>query len=206
MKKQYLIAALTLAAAGISSAALADAPRYDYLGVEYASVSDPSGSGFSSDHGYGLNGSYAFTDNWLGGLAYSHETADFNILGVNGTASGNAYTIGVGYRFPIASSTDLIPSLSYAHTSTSASAGGASASQSGSGYDLALALRSMLTDKWEVDASVDHNTPIASQNTIGVGVRYYFTSAIAANVGYSEATSGGQTSNIWTVGATYFFK
>src|SRR5690349_20646851 len=108
-----------LGTAAAPMAALADAPRYDFLDVAYQTFNDPSGSGYSSDHAYSLSGSYAFTDQFLGGASYGHESADLSAFGFKGSASANVYSLGVGYHFPLASNLDLVPNLSYvsAHSS-----------------------------------------------------------------------------------------
>ena len=196
-----------LAAAFAATNAYADAPRYDFFDLSYQNNSDPSGSGLSSDHDYGVSGSYAFTDNWIGGASYAHESADFNPAGFSsGTVSGNSYEAGIGYRFPLTASVDLVPNLSYAHESSDVSFPGLSSSTSGSGYDAGVLLRAMVTDKVELNASFDHTTPIASANTWGVGGLYNFTPAIAVGLGYSETSSGGQTTNSWTAVFRYYFK
>ena len=69
MKSLKTLGALTvLAAALATSAAYADAPRYDFLDFSFQNINDPSGSGLSSDHANGLGGSYAFTSNIIGAV------------------------------------------------------------------------------------------------------------------------------------------
>ncbi|MGE5624748.1 MAG: outer membrane beta-barrel protein [Bacillota bacterium] len=196
-----------LAAAFGASSAYADAPRYDFVDLGYTSISDPSGSGLSSDHAYGVDGSFGFTDNLIGLASYAHESADFSLFGISGTASGNSYEAGLGWRFPLTSNMDIIPSLSYAHSSASARASfGPSASTSDSGYDAAVTLRAMVTDKLELDAGVDHSSPVASSNTVGVSGFYNFTSVFALGLGYADSRSDGQDTNAWMLTARFYFK
>ncbi len=208
MKTSKTLGVLTAFAAVLAaSGAYADAPRYDFGDVFYQNVNDPSGSGLSSDHGYGLDGSYAFTDNIIGIASYSHAKADISAFGISGTTSGNSYEAGLGYRFPLTGSIDLIPSLSYAHTSQSLDAPGLTLGNGGSdsGYDAAVQLRAMVTPAVELEANVDHATPGTSSNTIGVGALYNFTHSFAVGLGYASSTANAQTANGWTVALRYYF-
>lgn len=209
MKFSKSLGALTaFAALAAASSAYADAPRYDFLDLGYQTFNNPSGSGFSSDHGYGLDGSYAFTDDIIGTASYDHEKADINAFGISGTASNNSYEAGVGYRFALSDSIDLVPSLSYAHVSPTYDAPGLvfSSSGSNSGYDAGVLLRAMVTPAVELDANVDHTTPSASANTVGVAGLYNFTHSFAVGLGYASEKANGQTTDGWTVALRYYFK
>jgi hypothetical protein len=209
MKTPKTLGALVVFAAAVAaSTAYADAPRYDYLDLSYASFNDPSNSGLSSDHGYGLDGSYAFSDNIIGMASYGHEKADVNAFGSSGTTSGNDYSAGLGYRFALSDSLDLVPNISYVHTSQSLDAPGLALSgpSSNSGYDAGVLLRAMVTPAMELDANVDHSTPGSSSNDIGVAGLYNFTRSFAVGLGYDSATSQGQTSGSWSVALRYYFK
>ena len=209
MKFSKTLGTLTaFAALAAASSAYADAPRYDFLGLSYQTINDPSGSAYSSDHAYGLDGSYAFTDNIIGSASYGHEKADINAFGISGTASSNSYAAGVGYRFALSDSIDLVPSLSYVHVSPSYDAPGLvfSSSGSNSGYDAGVLLRAMVTPVVELDASVDHSTPGASSNTVGVAGLYNFTRSFAVGLGYASEKANGQTTDGWTLALRYYFK
>lgn len=208
MKKARLIASFTaVAAVTMTTAAYADAPRYDFVDLSYQSLNDPSGSQLSSDHAYGVDASYALTDNWLVAGNYGHESADFKPVGVNGTVSGNSYALGVGYRFPLSDSVDLVPNLSYLSEHATVSATGfISNSQSDTGYDAGLELRAMVTPVVELDANVDHTTPGSAANQVGVAALYSFTRSFALGLGYAESTSNGQNTTGWTLALRYYFK
>ena len=206
MKTQRILVLLgILGTAVASSAARADAPRYDFADVFYQSINDPASTGLTSDHAFGLDGSYAFTDQFIGFAAYSHESADFNMFG-SGTVSGNGYSVGVGYRFPLNSNVDLVPNLSYISTNASANVGGFSSSTSDTGYDVGLQLRAMVTDQFELDGSVDHSSPGSSTNSVSVGALYNFTPVFAVGVGYGLSTTNAQNTNGWTLALRYYFK
>src|SRR5579863_4077833 len=112
MKITKTLGTLTvLATAFTAVSAYADAPRYDFGDLSYQTNNDPSGSGLSSDHAYGIGLSYALTDNIIGAASYGHEKADVNAFGSTGTTSGNSYEVGLGYRFPLTDSLDLVPNL-----------------------------------------------------------------------------------------------
>lgn len=201
---------VVLGATAASSAAWADAPRYDFLDLGYQGVNEPASSHLSSAHTYFLDGSYAFTDQLIGSAEYAHENADFHLLGLNGSDSGNTYSLGLGYRFPLSGSVDLVPNLSYISQHDSANAAGSigsvSSSTSDTGYDLGVLLRAMVTDKLELDANVDHTTPGSAANSVGVAALYDFTSAFAVGLGYASESSNGQNINGWTLALRYYFK
>lgn len=208
MKTSNTLGALTAFAAVLAaSSAYADAPRYDFGDLSYQTINDPSGSGYSSDHAYGLDGSYAFTNNIIGIASYSHASADISAFGFSGTTSGNSYSAGLGYRFPLTGSIDLVPNLSYAHTSQSLNAPGLILANGGSnsGYDAGVLLRAMVTPTVELNASVDHSTPGSSSNTVGVAALYSFTHSFAVGLGYASSTANAQTTNGWTVALRYYF-
>ena len=209
MKTSKALGALTAFAAALAaSGAYADAPRYNFVDLAYQTVNDPSGSGLSSDHAYGVNFSYALTDNIIGAASYGHEKADVNAFGSSGTTSSNSYSVGLGYCFPLTSSIDLVPNLSYVHASQSLDAPGLVLANSGSnsGYDASLLLRAMVTPAVELDANVDHSTPGSSSNSVGVAALYNFTHSFAVGLGYASSTANAQTANGWTVALRYYFK
>lgn len=212
MQKRHLLTLFAAASMAVSAtAAYADAPRYDFVDLSYQSINDPSSEGLSSDHGYGFDASYAVTTNWLVSANYGHENADFSFASVNGpangTVSGDSYELGIGYRFPLSDSVDLVPNLSYGSGHATASATGfISNSQTNSGYDAGVELRAMVTSAVELDANVDHLTPGSATNQIGVGALYNFTHSFAVGLGYDVATSDGQNTTGWTLALRYYFK
>ncbi len=214
MQKKNLFTLLAAAAVTSATAAYADTPRYDFVDLSYQSISDPPGTGsgiargfeFSSDHAYGLDASYALTDNWVLGGGYSHENADVSYLNLAGTANGDSYELGIGYRFPLSDSVDLVPSLSYLSEHASESFHGPSVSNSDSGYDAGVELRAMVTPVVELDANVDHTTPGFATNQVGVAALYNFTRSFAVGLGFAESTSNKQNTSGWTLALRYYFK
>lgn len=204
MQKKYLFAAV-VAAAAMSTAAYADAPRYDYVDLSYGSFNDPSGSNLSSDHAYGLGASYAITDKWLVGGAYSHESADWKPSGLSGSASGNGYEAGLAYRIPLSDSVDLVPNLSYLSEHVSFSVPGFSSSSTDTGYDAGVLLRANVTSAVELDASADHSSPGSSSNDVGVAALYNFDRSFAVSLGYDVSRSNGQNVSGWSVALRYYF-
>lgn len=195
----------------LSTAALADAPNYDYAELGYQSISDPATSSYDSDHAYILDGSYAMTDRWILVGSYGHEKADLNVPGLSGSASGDAYSLGVGYRIPLTGSVDLVPNLAYDsdHATSSASytpGGTTSYTQINNNYDLGLALRAMVAPQFELDANFDHIAPSTRANTLGVAAVYDFTPSFAIGAGYASEASNGQTTTGWTVVFRWYFK
>ncbi len=192
-----------LVAAAFSTAALADAPRYNFGDLSYSSISDPSGSGLSSDHAFGLDGSYAFTDRVIGIASYAHESADFNFFGSGGSVSSNLYSVGAGYRVPLTDSVDLVPNLSFASADTSVSGGGSS---SDTGYVAGVMLRAVVAPQWEVDGSVNHSSVGSAATSVGIGALYDITPEWSVGFAYQNTSTSGDSFNSWTLAARYYFK
>lgn len=184
-------------------AAEAAAPDYDYLQLGYASFNDPSGSGISSDHSYGLSGSYNLNGSLVLGGTYSHETADGPL---GSSLTGDFYGLGLGYRIPLNDNWDFVPNLTYGSARVKAELGSLSSSQTDSGLDASLAFRGMVTDKVELGAAFDHSYIGSSSNTLFVDGLYNFTPSFAAGVGYSSSTANGQDTTSWQVALRYYFR
>lgn len=208
MHIKRLLAISAFATCLLPLAAQAAAPDYDYLQLAYASINDPSGSGFSSDHGYSLSGSYNINGSLVVGGGYGHETAKFQIpfFPVSEDVTGDTYNVGLGYRIPLNDNWDVFPNLSYVSSRTKAEALGFSASQTDTGYDAGLALRGMVTEKVELAAGFDHSTPGSSSNTVSVAALYSFTNSFAVGVGYDSSTANGQDTSSWQVALRYYFR
>ena len=206
MANRFLTISMGMIVVAISTAASADAPKYDFADVLYQGINDSSGSGLSSDHAVGVDGSYAMTDKLIGLAAYAHETADYNQAGFSGTDSANSYSLGLGYRIPLTDRVDLMPNLAYLSEHVSANLTGFNKSVSNSGYDAGVQLRAMITTQFELDANIDHTTPGSPVNTVGVAALYNFTSSFAVGLGYANQVSDGQTITGWTLALRYYFK
>jgi hypothetical protein len=224
------LAALAAVAAALAAtdAYAADAPRYDFLDLSRSSVNEPYQSFFSTDLTYDLSGSYAFAGDWVGAASYSHEQTDF-VNGSAGGVTGNSYETGVGYRFALTDSLDVVPRLSYSHSNIDVANPGFSYSFSASGYHAGVLLRAMVTDKLELDASLDHTRPVTSNIYVGYGTLFQFTPStpvtsanqesiaalydvtpsIALGLGVSNITSsvfaGSHNTHYWSAEFRYYF-
>lgn len=203
--KRIFVLLSVIALTAAASVAQAGSPRYDFASVSYQTINDPSGSGFNSDHAYGVSASYDLNGGLLLGGSYAHESANFSVLNVNGSASADIYEAGLGYRIPLSDNVDIIPNLAYVSASSSASASGYSASQTDTGYDAGIMLRAMVSETVEVDASFDHTTPSVSSNTIGVGVLFDVARNAAIGIGYGDNRSEGQDTTAWSATFRYYF-
>ncbi len=212
MRMKLFTGVMAVLGTAVSTAAWADAPRYDFAEAFYQSFNDPSASGLGSDHAFGVDGSYALTDRWIGMASYAHEQADysppspFSGLQTNASLSGDSYEFGFGYRFPLTGSVDLVPNLAYDSQSASASAPGFSNSVSNSGYDAGILLRAMATPRVELDAAFDHTTPGSASNQVALAALYGFTPDLSVGLAYASARSGGQSTTGWSLTLRYYFK
>lgn len=206
----------------VSGVAHADAPRYDSIEFAYQSINKPSDSGYGSDMAYGLNGSYAATGNLLLEASYAHEHASYNLFDISGTASGDDYGVGVGYRFALTGNVDIVPRLLYENDNTSINADAAMYSQTNTGYDVGAILRAMTTDALELDASLDHSTvgipsnifgasanrslSGTSTNILGLAALYSFEPKWAIGASYTIQNSNAGSTGILAVNLRYYFE
>lgn len=208
MNLKRVITIIAFASCLLPLAAEAAAPDYDYLQLGYASFNDPSSSGISSDHSYGVAGSYNLNGSLVLGGGYSHEMASFQIpfSPVTEDLTGELYDVGLGYRIPLDDTWDFIPNLSYASAKTKAEALGLSASHTDTGYDASLAFRGMVTEQVELGASFDHSSVGSSANGVFVDGLYNFTHRFAVGLGYSSGKSDGETTTSWQIAFRYYFR
>ncbi|MFI4968520.1 MAG: outer membrane beta-barrel protein [Gammaproteobacteria bacterium] len=206
MQKRHLLMLFATAAMAVSAtAACAAAPRYDFAGLSYQFINHPAGSDVSTDEAFGISGSYVLTDNWVLGGNYSHENAD--LIFNDEKVSGNSYELGVGYRFPLMDSVDLVPTLSYLSDHATASGPGlVTNSSTDTGYDAGVELRAMITPVVELDFDVDHTTLGPASNQVGVAVLYNFAPSFAVGLGYAESSANGQNTSGVTLALRYYFK
>lgn len=182
---------------------------YDYVQGNYFSINDPSSSGLSSDHAFGVEGSWALPSDLVALGSYAHETADTTFAGQG--VSGNFYAVGLGYRLSLSDKWDLVPSLSYDSQHASTSGPLVNNSLTFNGYDLMLKARGMLTDELELDPGYDFSRVSGGGNTLTTNTLfvhgfYHFTPNLAVGLGYENAANGGTATNTWKFMFRYSFR
>jgi opacity protein-like surface antigen len=170
MRKQFALA--TVLAFGLAGSALAaDGFSYDNVELSYASINPKGGSDVD---GFGLAGSYSFSDN-------------FSMFAGYDDVKDKRMNLGVGYHRALSSSLDLTSGLSYETVDSGPNA---------SGYGLGLGLRGRLSESFEWTGGLkysDLNKGSKAQTTFTVGGRYYFTPAFAVGADYSDEDDLGSS-------------
>lgn len=171
-------AALLCSVALLPLAAQADGPQYSYAEAGYVQT-DVDGFNETLD-GYSLRGSFEITDDWF-------VFADYNDQSTGGL-DVQQYGAGVGYAWSVTDTTDLYGKLSYAKAE--ASLGGFSVDDDG--YAVALGVRSLFGEHFELEASVDYTdlSESGDDTTFGVAARWYFVEQFAVGI---EAETGSDT-------------
>lgn len=157
MKKIIAIAVTSL----FAITAMADGPAKTDTGINYNKVE------LSYDI-YTVNTDYNFTGYNLGGsfLATENIYTIGNYVSLSGDSSVSMYNIGLGYRQPIASSTDLFGDISYTSWTTDSTL---------TGYTASVGAKSMITSRIEITGMYSY-TGFSNANFNG------FTGALKFNV------------------------
>jgi len=162
--------------------------NYNEIGLGYFLIRISDQYDFN---GYAVKGSALITDHIFVEGAYS-----------SGTYSTSTITLteaNLGYRFPIAATTDGVASIGYTGFTLTDN-------DSSSGYNIKLGLVSKLTDDFKISGSykfsnISNNDPYS---TAALEAQYNFTKSFNTNISYN-AMSGGATAKYYTVGVGYNF-
>jgi opacity protein-like surface antigen len=191
MKKVVLGSVLLLA---MSSVHAAESPRWDSAALSYQSA-DLDGDKLN---GFGLSGSKLLGTNVF--VSGSYSSVSDKEYGVNWDY--NTMSLGLGYRTALTQNTDFFGVVSYEDVELEASSGGFSDSGSENGYGLAVGVRSMLTDKFELNGGFKYiDIAEESDTALSVGALYNFTNQFSAGVGITKSDDIDTVS----VSAVYYF-
>ena len=155
-----------LAALSVAGPAMAEEGfNYSYVDLGYVK-SELDDYNVEGD-GFGLRGSYEFTNNVHAFAGYTDQEYDF---GVNATTM----ELGAGYAWPVNSNMDLIGSASYVHAEVKAPGFG---SADDSGLGLGVGVRGRVVNALELTGGLQYVDFDKSGNdtTFTAGGRYYFT-------------------------------
>jgi opacity protein-like surface antigen len=195
MKKILLTSALLLS---LGSAQAAQAPRWDSVSASYQSV-DVESQTFT---GFGIAGSKLLDDNFFVTAGYRSVSDDIRVSNESVEVDLNALSVGLGYRQPISQNTDVFGVVSYEDMEVEGSYQGYSQSNSDNGYGLQVGVRSMLTEQFELGASLQYiDIADDSATAFAVSALYNFTEQFSAGIGFSK----GEDMDAFSVSGVYFF-
>lgn len=159
------------------SPAFAGDLSYNFIEIGYQKADlDDDLAGFSIDgDGYGIAGAFEVGENWFIAVGYSALDFDFGV-------DLDQLSVGGGYHFDMSESTDFFATLSYLTAEISASGFG---SLDEDGYGIAIGVRSMLTDKVELNGSIGYSDlgDGADGTAFNAGALYSFTPTFAIEFG-----------------------
>ena len=148
----------------------AESPSYSYVEGGYVRT-DIDGVGSDAD-GFLVRGSVELPHDFFLFAGYVDQ-------GVYG-ADIKQYGVGAGYAWSITDTTDLYGKVGYARAEADAYDFGLD----DDGYSLGVGIRSFVTSRLELEASVDYvdYSDLGDDTTFGIGARWYFTDHFALGV------------------------
>lgn len=178
----------------MASAQAVASPRWNNATLSYQSV-DLDGDKLT---GFGLSGTKLLNANVFINGGFNNAAGEGYSLDLDyGTKS-----LGLGFRSELSQQTDLYGLLSYEYVKLEGSNGWYSQSASEDGFGLAVGVRSMMTDKLELNAGFKFMDIAEESDTALVfGAMYDFGKAFSAGVSYARADD---TRTI-TVSGVYYF-
>lgn len=186
------ITAAALATLALTPPAFAqDGLSYNFLELGYSNSEiedfDVDGDGF------GVRGSYGFTDHVHVFASYLDEEYDFDI-GVS------QFEVGAGFHTGLTEKLDFVGTLSFLNLSVDVPGLG---SADDSGLALGVGLRGRVSEAFELRGEVKYAEldDAGNDTTFGVGGRYYFTPmfALGADIGVNDDGTS------WTLGGRFDF-
>ena len=166
MKRYYALAVTLLLSANV---ALADkSPNWNYLEFGYLQ-GDIDDSGDIDPDGFGAGLSFEISDNFIFQLERLSISYDFFGTDIEATQTN----IGFGYVMSATDTTDFVFGVSYVDVEACVDSFGC---EDDNGYGLDVGLRSMLSDTFELGASIGYvDISDDSETSFGVSGNYYFT-------------------------------
>jgi len=183
-------------ALGLSQAAIAQGPSYDYLGASYA-IADLGYFVDDSLDGFKLEGSVGLTQN----IHLMGEWLDVSGRPFGFGADIEQYRVAIGYNHALTSSTDFVVRAGFARQKFSEDGFG---SISDNGYNLEAQVRMMLNDQFELNVGsqyTDVSGDIGDRATLTSGFVYTFAQGVAVRGGVEV----GADDNIIDLGVRWNF-
>jgi hypothetical protein len=158
---------------------------YNYLGVDYASYTISSTSGYA---GYKVNGSVLVNQN-------IYLLANYFNVDKSSTVYEKS-NIGLGYRMPIAANADFFTSLAYYSQTKEQS----TTKATNTGYNLSLGARAKISSDADITGGYSYiSAGSNSYNNFNLSIKYNLTDAIYASGGYQSQTGSSSLSG-YTLG------
>lgn len=197
MKRTVLSLALTAAAFS------AQASNLDYSYVEGAYSKLDVGPGKLD--GFSIDGSLEFNDSFYGFAGYQNNDQSPPEISIYTDIILEEYNVGAGFRKSINDKTDWISELSYIRNS--GNIGNSLFKINDNGYRIATGVRSLVSDKFELNGKVNYTDAGDFGDGFGVGIGGVFrvNDSFGITAGYDYADRSGSDLNGWNLGARFSF-
>jgi hypothetical protein len=190
MRKRFVLGSIV--ALGLCGPAIAaDGFSYSFVDAEFvkSEIDDIDVEG----DGFGIVGSYEFTENLHGFVEYADQDFDFDV-------SAQTLQVGAGVNWPLNPNLDVIGTLSYVQAEVDVPTFG---SVDDDGFGLGVGLRGRVLERLELTGGIDYVDlkDSGDDTAFGVGARYFFTDmfAVGADANFND---DGTT---WMLGARLNF-
>ena len=177
--KTVIVAASILT---ISSNALAKDISYDYIGVEYDSITDSSLGVDVDGTGFFVGGSFSISPNLAVTAAYGTTSYD-RVAGLD--IDFTELNFGITAHTPLAPNTDLFGNFSVVKVESEVSDGFDTVTDDETGNAISVGVRHMPSDKIELGikfSSVDLYDD--TDSSFEIGAQFYTTEKVSVGVGY----------------------
>jgi len=198
MKRALL--GLALAAILPVSAQAADESSYTASGVSYNYIEADyaSASWLDEDfNGFGLTGSFGFSDNWYG--SFNYRQVDESGVTLDDT------NINLGWHHALSDKADFLAEVGYARVGVDIDGFG---DDSADGYRAAIGFRGMLAPKFEgtIKASYTHINDLGNgEFGAQVGAVYHFNDTWGISGSYEHTQFLDEDMNVWGLGVRASF-
>ncbi|MET0983967.1 MAG: outer membrane beta-barrel protein [Steroidobacteraceae bacterium] len=189
MRKSLFLGLLALSIAGPAMAE----DGFDYSYVELGYVKSELDDFDVDGDGFGLRGSYEFTQNIHAFAAYSDQEFDFDV-------NATTLELGAGYAWPVNSDMDLIGTVSYLQAEIDVPGFG---SVDDDGLGLGVGVRARVVEVVELTGGVQYVNfdDAGSDTSLTAGARYFFTNMFAAGIDLAFDDDG----TTWMLGGRFSF-
>lgn len=181
-----------VAALGIASPAMAE-DGFDYSYVELGYVKSELDDFDVDGDGFGLRGSYEFTQNIHAFAAYSDQEFDFDV-------NATTLELGAGYAWPLNSNMDLIGTVSYVQAEIDVPGLG---SVDDDGLGIGAGVRARVIEVLELTGGLRYVSfdEAGGDTSLTAGARYFFTKMFSAGVDLAFDDDG----TTWMLGGRFSF-
>tara|TARA_R110002012_G_scaffold224450_3_gene396432 strand:+ start:347 stop:931 length:585 start_codon:yes stop_codon:yes gene_type:complete len=174
-----------------TTSVIATSPNWDYVQGGYYTADVSDFDGFDPT-GFGVGGAKSLGDNVFVRGSYSMLSDDLS----DGDVDFDQGSAELGYRYKMSSSTDVYGTIAYQYAELSIDAEGSDASTDTDGFGATIGIRSMVTNKIDLEAAAGFLRFDGDSEAItSITANYFFHSDVSAGINFTKI------SDVSTLGA-----